>query len=181
MIIRPKTYCVKGTNFVIRSAVQKDAKNLSDVRLQIDGETQNMDRERGEAFIDRQNFENLIHHDTENDHNLFLVAVIQDHIVGFSRCEGSELKRLAHKVEFGICVLKKYWGLGIGTNLLREALHWADANRIKKIALSVLETNDHAIKLYNKFDFKIEGILKNDKLLSDGKFYHTILMGRFHE
>jgi RimJ/RimL family protein N-acetyltransferase len=103
-----------------------------------------------------------------------------DSIVGFSRCEGNKLKRTSHKVEFGICVLKGYWGYGIGKNLLKETIDWADSNEIKKITLSVLETNDKAIKLYEKHGFEVEGILKKDKMLSDGNYYNTILMGRFN-
>lgn len=99
-------------------------------------------------------------------------------IVGFSRCEGSDLKRFAHKVEFGVCVLKEYWGLRIGTNFLKESIAWADANDIKKIALSVLHTNEKAIALYQKYGFEVEGILKNDKMLAEGEYYHTVVMGR---
>lgn len=55
---------------------------------------------------------------------------------------------------------------------------WADTNGIQKITLNVLETNTNAIKLYQKLGFEIEGILKKDKLLSDGKLYNTIMMGR---
>jgi ribosomal protein S18 acetylase RimI-like enzyme len=44
-----------------------------------------------------------------------------------------------------------------------------------------LETNDKAIELYKKHGFEIEGLLKNDKVLSDGKYYNTIIMGRFHK
>ncbi len=100
-------------------------------------------------------------------------------IVGFSRCEGSSLKRFAHKVEFGICILKEYWGFGIGNHLLKETTSWADTNCITKITLHVLETNESGIHLYKKHGFEIEGVLRNDKLLSDGKYYHTIVMGRF--
>jgi len=50
---------------------------------------------------------------------------------------------------------------------------------MKKMTLNVLETNKKAIDLYTKFGFEIEGVLKNDKLLSDGKFYDTVVMGRF--
>lgn len=75
-------------------------------------------------------------------------------------------------------MLQNYWGYGIGKNLLTESIAWADANGIQKIALNVLETNDKAIKLYQKLGFEIEGTLKNDKILSDGKFYNTIMMGR---
>ena len=45
--------------------------------------------------------------------------------------------------------------------------------------LSVLETNEKAIKLYKKLGFEVEGVVKNDKVLSDERFYNTILMGRF--
>ena len=67
----------------------------------------------------------------------------------------------------------------MGKNLLAESIAWADANGIQKITLNVLETNDKAVTLYQKLGFEIEGILKNDKTLSDGNFYNTIVMGRF--
>ena len=178
--INQQEFIVNGTNYIIRSARNKDAKNLSEIRLQIDGETENLDREKGEAFIDVQGFEQLIQADTENKKNLFLVALVHDRIVGFSRCEGNPLKRFSHKVEFGVCVLKEYWGYSIGKNLLKESIAWADSYGIKKITLNVLDTNEKAISLYEKFGFKTEGILKNDKVLSDGEFYNTVVMGRFN-
>lgn len=49
------------------------------------------------------------------------------------------------------------------------------------ITLNVLETNDKAIKLYKGLGFEIEGILKNDKILADGNYYNTIVMGRFNK
>lgn len=180
MIINKQEFYVNGINYTVRSALEKDAKDLSDLRLQIDGETENMDREKGEAFIDIPGFKEIIKKDTESPRNLFLVAVVNDQIVGFSRCEGVYLKRFSHKIEFGVCVLKEFWGHGIGKNLLQKSISWADTNGIKKITLNVLEINEKAIKLYKKLGFEIEGILKNDKRLADGQYYNTIIMGRFH-
>ena len=181
MIINPKECSINGLRYIIRSAMEEDAKSLSEVRVQIDGETENLDREQGEAYIDETGFKHLIKEDSERINNLFLVAEVNDRIVGFSRCVGNQLKRSSHKVEFGVCVLKDYWGYGIGKKFLEESVLWADANDIKKINLNVLETNDKAIKLYQKNGFEVEGILKNDKRLSDGNYYHTILMGRFNQ
>ncbi|WP_405173173.1 GNAT family N-acetyltransferase [Paenibacillus sp. FSL H8-0260] len=178
MIINPQTFTVNGIQYSIRSAASHDAKVLSELRVRIDGETENLDREPGEAFIDEKGFEQLIQADSEKNNNLFLVAVVDNQIVAFSRCEGYPLKRFAHKVEFGVCVLQDYWGYGIGKNLLAESIAWADTNGIQKITLNVLETNTNAIKLYQKLGFEIEAILKKDKLLSDGKLYNTIMMGR---
>ncbi|MGE6488397.1 N-acetyltransferase family protein [Paenisporosarcina sp. NPDC076898] len=169
---------IHDLQYKIRSASEKDANSLSEVRLQVDGETENLDREKGEAYINESGFKQIIKDDTESINNLFLVAEVNHKIVGFSRCEGSNLRRSSHKVEFGVCVLKEFWGYGIGKNLLQQSIHWADTQEIKKITLNVLETNEKAIELYKKFGFEVEGILRKDKLLSDGNYYNTIIMGR---
>lgn len=179
MKIDNQTFHVNGMTYVIRSAIERDANELSELRLQIDGETENLDRERGEAYLDALGFEHLICTDTLGPRNLFLVAATESRIVGFCRCEGSDLKRFAHKVEFGVGVLKEFWGYGIGKNLLRRSIAWADGNGIRKITLNVLETNERAIQLYRRLGFKMEGVLRNDKILSDGQYHNTIVMGRF--
>jgi RimJ/RimL family protein N-acetyltransferase len=181
MMVKPKEFFQKNLSYNIRSAIEKDAKNLSDVRVEIDGETENLDREKGESYIDEENFKQLIKEDTESVHNLFLVCEVNGRIVGFSRCEGNNLKRMSHKVEFGVCVLKDFWGYGIGTNLLKETIKWADTSGIKKITLNVLESNEKAIMLYKRYGFEVEGVLKKDKVLSDGNYYNTVVMGRFKE
>ncbi len=178
MHIISQEFYVNELHYTIRSANIDDAQALSDLRLQLDGETENFDREQGEGFIDTKGFEEIIKKDTESPRNLCLVAVVDNRIVGFSRCAGSPLKRIAHKVDFGVGVLKEFWRFGIGKNFLKASVEWADANDIKKMALSVIETNDKAILLYKKLGFEVEGVLKNDKLLSDGNYYNTIVMGR---
>jgi ribosomal protein S18 acetylase RimI-like enzyme len=180
VIVKPKEFTINGLCYTIRSAMDQDARSLSEVRVQIDGETENLDREQGEAYIDETGFKQIINEDSERVHNLFLVAEVNDRIVGFSRCEGNQLMRTSHKVEFGVCVLKEFWGYGIGKKFLEESVQWADANGIKKMNLNVLENNDKAIKLYQKYGFEVEGILKKDKRLSDGNYYNTVLMGRFN-
>jgi ribosomal protein S18 acetylase RimI-like enzyme len=180
VIVNPKEFTINGLCYTIRSAMEQDARSLSEVRVQIDGETENLDREQGEAYIDETGFKQIIKEDSEQFNHLFLVAVVNDRIVGFSRCEGNSLKRTSHKVEFGVCILKEFWGYGIGKKLLEESVQWADANGIKKMNLNVLETNDKAIKLYQKYGFAVEGILRKDKRLSDENYYNTVLMGRFN-
>ena len=165
--------------YLIRSAVEEDASELSALRLQLDGETENFDRVQGEGFLDEAAFLYLIQSDTVAPNNLMIVAEKNGKLVGYARCEGSTFKRLAHKVEFGVGVLQTYWGQGIGKNLLHSSLDWAKLNGLRKITLQVLETNKSAIHLYQKSGFDIEGTLQKDKLLSNGKYYNTILMGAF--
>ncbi|WP_114571375.1 GNAT family N-acetyltransferase [Exiguobacterium flavidum] len=181
MTIEVATYERNGLQYVIRPAEQRDALQLVDLRLTIDGETENMDRERGEGYLDQEMFEGLIESDTKSSNNLFLVAETDGRLVGFSRCQGSELKRLAHQVEFGVGVIQEFWGFGIGKGLLTESLEWADATGIEKVRLSVLETNEKAKQLYERLGFNVEGILRKDKRLSDGTYHDTVLMARFRK
>ena len=178
MIIEAQTFEVKGLTYTIRSARPQDAGQLSALRLQVDGETENLDRVQGEGFIDPAGFAELIAVDTDNSRHIFLVAEVQGWLAGFARCEGNALSRLAHRAEFGVGVLQEYWGYRMGRNLLQRTLEWADGIGLEKVSLQVLETNHTAIELYKSLGFEIEGILRKDKRLADGQFYSTIAMGR---
>ncbi|HEO8418339.1 GNAT family N-acetyltransferase [Niallia sp. FSL W8-0635] len=180
MKITPSHFEVNGLRYTIRSAEEKDADQLSQVRMQIDGETHFLDREPGEGILSPIEFKQLIRTDIEGANRLFLLAETEvGQIIAFSRCEGTNLMRLKHKVEFGIGVLKDYWGYKIGSQLLGASVNWASENKLTKMTLSVIETNDKAITLYKRFGFEVEGILKKDKRLENGEYYSTIVMSRF--
>lgn len=180
MKIIPVPYHLDGLSYTIRCAEEEDADQLSKIRLQIDGETSFLDREPGEGMLTPFAFKQLIRRDLEGSNRLFLLAETDaGQIIAFSRCEGSSLNRLKHKVEFGIGVLKDYWGYKIGPHLLQASVNWALENKLAKITLSVIETNDKAINLYKRFGFEVEGILKKDKRFENGEYYSTIIMSRF--
>lgn len=182
MIIKSQEYIRNGLAYKVRSATAEDADQLSALRLKIDGETEYLDRVQGEGYIDGEGFRRLIEGDSNHPRNLFLVAEAgieaEGSLIGFARCQGSDLQRITHKVEFGICILQEFWGYGVGPRLLEHATAWADANGLKKISLQVLETNDKAVQLYKRYGFEVEGLLQRDKMLSDGRYYSTIVMGR---
>ncbi|XID94745.1 GNAT family N-acetyltransferase [Paenibacillaceae bacterium WGS1546] len=178
MIVDPRSYEVKDIRYIVRSASEKDAAELSGLRCRIDGETDHMDREPGEAFLDAWAFAKLIREDSQRPRNLILVAAVRERLVGYSRCEGVYLKRFAHKAEFGVGVLRQYWGYGIGRRLLERSIEWAQAAGIRKMTLNVTETNESAIRLYRSLGFEVEGKLIDDKRLGDGSYRNTLIMGR---
>jgi len=146
--------------------------------VKIDGETEYLDRESGEGLLTAEDFERLIYDDSIAARSLFLVAEVEGKIIGFTRCEGNKLSRFRHKAEFGICILKDYWGYGIGRILLENVLMWADNVGIEKISLTVVEANAKAIELYKRYGFVEEGLLLKDRIHKDGKYYNTVIMGR---
>ncbi|UFJ43312.1 GNAT family N-acetyltransferase [Brevibacillus humidisoli] len=123
-------------------------------------------------------------HDHRKPRILRQWAALYGSICNRARCKGFVCITIADRWrdrEFGVCVLQDFWGYGIGKHLLQASISWADSNGIKKMTLQVLERNEKAIELYKRFGFEIEGIPKNDKLLSDGNYYNAIMMGRWIE
>lgn len=178
--MNPISYIRNEQHCLIRIATKDDAKSLVSVRLQIDQETDYLDREPGEGTLDEHTFKQLIEHDFSTTNRIFLVAEVNGKLVGFARCEGSTLARKSHTVEFGVGILQAYWGLGLGSAILRYVLDWARTVRIHKVNLSVIETNEKAIALYERYGFEVEGRLRDDKLI-DGQYFDTILMGHLFQ
>jgi RimJ/RimL family protein N-acetyltransferase len=178
MIIENKRIEGKSCTWILRCPTNHDAIELSKLRVEIDGETENLDRESGEGLLTPEDFEKLIYEDSVAEKTIFLVAEVEGKIVGFTRCEGRKLSRFSHKAEFGICISKKYWGNGIGKALLENVLMWADGVGIEKISLNVVQTNTKAIQLYKRHGFVEEGLLLKDRIHKDGKYYNTVIMGR---
>jgi RimJ/RimL family protein N-acetyltransferase len=172
---------IEGKNLIwtLRCPTVEDAAELPELRIKIDGETEFLDREPGEDLLSAEQIAEQIKDDNTADRALFLVAEVEGQLVGFARCVGSKLQRFRHKAEFGICILQEYCGNGIGKVLMERVLEWADSVSIQKISLTVVQTNTNAIQLYKKLGFVEEGILVNDRIHRDGKYYNTVLMGRF--
>ncbi|MBD5639709.1 GNAT family N-acetyltransferase [Clostridium botulinum] len=178
MIIENKTIEGKNLTWILRCPTKYDATELSKLRVKIDGETEYLDREPGEDLLTPEDFEKLIYEDSIEKKTMFLVAEVEGKIVGFSRCQGNKLSRFRHKAEFGICILKEYWGYGIGRALLENILMWADTVGIEKISLTVVQINTKAIELYKRYGFVEEGLLIKDRIHKDGSYYNTVMMGR---
>ena len=179
MLIESKQIVGKNLVWTLRCPTINDAVELSNLRVRIDGETEFLDREPGEDLLTPEKCAELIQDDTMAERTLFLVAEVEGQLVGFTRCVGSKLKRFHHKAEFGICILQEYCGHGIGKALMERVLEWADSVSIKKVSLTVVQTNTNAIQLYQKLGFVEEGILINDRIHKDGNYYNTVLMGKF--
>jgi putative acetyltransferase len=65
----------------------------------------------------------------------------------------------------------------VGTKLFNEAIDLAENwLMLRKLELTVLETNKHGIELYKKMGFKVEGISKEDTVVN-GRYEDVVFMG----
>jgi RimJ/RimL family protein N-acetyltransferase len=113
-----------------------------------------------------------------NKDKLCLIALKDQAVVGcltFSRHKKIEYQ---HCGEFGMTVHPEFWNKGIGTGLMNELEAWCLKNSFLKIELGVWSNNITAIRLYEKYNYKVEGVRKKSIIRNDNA-YDLILMGKW--
>lgn len=76
-----------------------------------------------------------------------------------------KLIRLQHRTSHiaylgGVAISPERAGSGMGAQMFREILTFARDQQIKRVELSVATYNQRAIRLYEKFGFQKEGVLR---------------------
>lgn len=105
-------------------------------------------------------------------------ALHKNNVVGWCDVFPEENPRQAHRGSLGMGILSEYRGKGIGSKLLAAVIQYSKAFGLEKIELHVYTTNKAAIKLYKKFGFKKEGLIKRYRKL-DGVYFDCLAMGKF--
>jgi len=104
-----------------------------------------------------------------------LVSIINDEIIGWCDILPKRPEEFSHVGYLGMGVLKKFRKNGVGSQLLSTCIEEAKAYGFEKIELEVFSDNFPAVKMYEKFGFKKEGLkIKSRKL--DGKYQDILLL-----
>ncbi|MDE5455646.1 GNAT family N-acetyltransferase [Bradyrhizobium sp. CSA112] len=105
-----------------------------------------------------------------------LVAVSADQVIGWCDIVPNPRPIYAHVGVLGIALLPEFRRKGIGGRLMRQTLDAARDFGLRRVELTVRESNAVAIRLYRKFGFEIEGLQRN-RILVDGGYENLVLMG----
>lgn len=172
-----KEIMINKERLIIRKASKSDAKALIDYLSIIGGESDFLTFGLGEFGRTVEQEEEFIENILTKSNALFIIAEANGKVVGNLNFSGGPRQRTAHIGEFGVSVLKEYWGNGIGEELIKYLIDWSKNSAIiRKINLKVRTDNARGIQLYKKLGFLEEGILKRDFLINS-KFYDSVLMG----
>lgn len=110
-----------------------------------------------DEVISKENFEEMI------QAKEIVVAKLEDEIVGYMTFNIKEKNnpsmRYRNQIQIeAICVDEKSRGKGIGTVLLEYIKKYGKENNCTDMYLTVNEENENAIKVYEKFGFKVKSI-----------------------
>jgi RimJ/RimL family protein N-acetyltransferase len=79
-----------------------------------------------------------------------LVAVHNSQCIGWCRAFPSQ-DRLA--IELGVGLLAAYRDMGIGTNMVKQLIEWANAQKFQHIKITTRQDNQRAIHLFGMYGF----------------------------
>lgn len=107
-----------------------------------------------------------------------LVAVIGGKAIGSASLHPAEHRRRAHTASIGMAIHDAYAGRGAGTALMRALIDQADRwLNFKRVELTVWSDNDRAVRLYERFGFEREGLLRA-YAWRDGAYADALAMAR---
>ncbi|MHB1394294.1 MAG: GNAT family N-acetyltransferase [Clostridia bacterium] len=166
-----------GETVVIRPATKSDAKALIKYINTVSGESDNLTFGPGEFGMNVEQEENFLDNTAKQNNAIYLIAEAGGEIVGSLNFSGGARPRIAHTGEFGVSVLKEYWGNGIGTELIKYLIKWSKKSGvIRKINLRVRTDNVSAIHVYKKLGFTEEGVIIREFFINN-RFYDSMCMG----
>ncbi|MEG2338764.1 MAG: GNAT family protein [Clostridium sp.] len=167
-----------GLSLTIRKARVEDTEEIINMSNKIAGESNNLSYGQGEYYMSYDQQYSYISRVNETRGSCFFVGIINGKIVGTITFISSSRKRMEHRGEMGVAVLKDFWNMGIGKSMIDCFLKWAKSNGVtQKVDLLVREDNLSAINLYLRFGFQIEGRISKGMLV-DNRFYDIYLMGK---
>ena len=162
---------------IIREAKKEDSLEYINYLSQIAVQTDFLTFGVGELLTSQDEQESMIENSAKSDNRLMIFAIVDGKIVGGLNFRSSDRPRIRHTGEFGISVLKDFWGLGIGAHLISCLIEWAKVSKIiRKINLGVRSDNRRAIELYSRLGFAEEGIITREFFIGK-QFYDAIYMG----
>lgn len=92
---------------------------------------------------------------TESANEIEIIALVDGKVVGTAGIEAVGTKhKVKHRAEFGISILREYWGLGLGKALTAACIQCARDAGYLQLELNVVADNERAIALYKDMGFK---------------------------
>lgn len=168
-----------GKTAILRSSIKEDAQAMIDYLNIIGGESDFITFGKNEFSMSVEAEQDYIERINGMNNSKNVLIIIEDEIVGIASITSVQKERMKHNGTLGISIRKKYWGIGLGSEIMTYLIDWAKSNKItKKINLLVREDNIRGVKLYEKFGFEKEGLLKKD-ICVNGVYYNTIAMGLY--
>ncbi len=180
MRFKEKTITLKnGQTCLLRSPEERDAEAMLDYLRQTSAETDFMLRYEDEITLTPDDERKSLSDILDDPKRIMIAAFIDGKLVANTGLNPfGQTDRVRHRAEFGISIIKEYWGQGIGSALLSELIAAAKQAGYEQLELEVVTQNERGIALYKKLGFETFGTREHTFKYRDGRYCACHLMLR---
>lgn len=160
----------------IRVAERRDARAVLGLLRHVERETPYLSFGLQGSDLGQEDQARIIEFYDRSPSSIMIVAEVDDQIIGLANVSQYSGAKENHVAEVGVCVIKEYWSFGIGKILVEESIRFAETTaELQVLSLEVVQENERAIRLYEKFDFEKVGSLSR-RIQVDSILYDTYIM-----
>lgn len=154
MKYREKVVLKNGQDCIIRNATYEDGPEMADLFVLAHSESDYLLSYPEEHNFDVKCESEFLQKRAESDNEVMLLAVVNDKTVATAGISAVGNKyKVRHRAEFGVDVIKEYWGLGIGKSIMKACVQCARNAGYKQLELEAVADNKKAINMYQSIGF----------------------------
>lgn len=182
MIFEEKKIILKdGTEAVLKTPEIKDANtllnNVKVTAIETDFFSRSIEDWDGFSVEDEEKWINNVR---ESKNALVITCFINGEAVGNCDITFKSSAKTLHRATVGIAIQKKYWNIGIGSAMFVELIKTAKEHEVTEIVdLELIEGNNRAKALYEKFGFKSVSVKPNFFKMKDGTYQNLVYMQKY--
>ena len=143
-----------GREALLRNGDASDGSAVYELFELTHGETDYLLSYPDENSFDPEQEARYLEEKTNSLNETEIIAVVDGKVVGTAGIEAVGKKyKVRHRAEFGISVLREYWGLGLGRALTDACVRCAREAGYSQLELNVVAENRRAVSLYRSAGF----------------------------
>lgn len=143
-----------GRTCILRNGTEEDGKAALDNFILTHEQTDYLLTYPDESDITPDQEAQYLKSKTESTCEIEILAEVDGLVAGLAMIESMGSKdKIRHRADFGICVDREYWGLGIGSALMEACIECAKKAGYEQMELNVVAENKRAIDMYEKAGF----------------------------
>lgn len=177
MRFEPKNILLRdGTAATLRSPEVSDAQALLDYLKLTAGETDFLMRYPEEVTMTLEDEERYLSSAIDSPCELMLLCEVDGRLAGNCALSMTNRIKTRHRGTVAIALCREFWGKGIGSAMFEALIAVARQRGLAQLELKVIEGNDRARALYEKFGFRTTAVHPDAIRLKDGRQLCEYLM-----
>ena len=143
-----------GREAILRSANEADGAAMLENFNQTHAETDYLLSYPDETGFTVEQESEFMQKKYDSDNEIEIIAEVDGKVVATSGISAIGTKyKVRHRADFGISIIRDYWGQGLGKALTAACIKCAKEAGYKQLELEAVADNERAIALYEKMGF----------------------------